>query len=375
MMKKRSVALYVGLLAIMILLAACSAFSAPDEAAVENAGSAPTALVTSPLADEVVSPGKVVKVVSTSQGERGVERVELVVNGEVIRVDANPDPQPNTPYLVAQPWTPERPGSYRVLVRAYNTANVVGESEAILVQVEELLAQTVETAPPATATASLAAASVVPVAATPSAPVASATPSAVAPIASNSTLASPLSEPTPAPLIDFAPTGFEPQGSFAAIWNDLGAGNGRLGYPLAPEIDGRNFAYQYFSSGVMYWWDNPEGPNFIWVMASASPDDFWQGSVWSRYEDTWDGDDLYSCDAARQNPKSGPVRGFGKVWCTEAGVFDRLGAPSNPEYGSGGNAPFSKVQFFQGGVMLFNPFGSEVFALFNQGGWQRFPSY
>ena len=373
MVKKRSVALYVGLLAMMILLAACATPAAPDEAPVEDAGSAPTAIVTSPLADEIVSPGQAVKVVSSSQGERGIARVELVVNGEVVRVDANPDPQPNTPYLVAQPWTPKTPGSYRVLVRAYNTANVVGESEAVLVKVEELSAQAVETAPAvtaSTATAPAAATSTVP--ATPS-PVP--TPSAVAPATSDTTLTSPLSEPTPAPLIDFAPTGFEPQGSFAKIWDDLGGGDSRLGYPLAPEVDGRNFAYQYFSTGVMYWWDNPDGPNFIWVMASASPDDFWRGSVWKRYEDTWSGDDLYSCDAARQNPKNGPMRGFGKVWCTEAGVFDQLGAPSHPEYGSGGVAPFSKAQFFQGGVMLFNPFGSEVFVLFNQGGWQRFPSY
>ncbi len=368
MMKKRRVALYVGLLAIMILLAACSASNSQDEAPVEDAGSAPTAIVTSPLADEIVPPGQALKVASTSQGERGIARVELVVNGEVVRVDANPDPQPNTPYLLAQPWTPETPGSYLVLVRAYNTANIAGESEAVLVKVEKLSAQVVETAPLATAPAATATA-------TPTAAVPTLVPPTAAPTASDTTLTSPLAEPTPAPLIDFAPTGFEPQGSFAKIWDDLGGGDGRLGYPLAPEIDGRNFAYQYFSAGVMYWWDNPDGSNFIWVMASASQDDFWQGSVWSRYEDDWSGDDLYACDAAKKNGKNGPVRGFGKVWCKEAGVFDQLGAPSHPEYGSGGSPPFSKVQLFQGGVMLFNPFGSEVFVLFNQGGWQRFPSY
>ncbi|HEY84909.1 MAG TPA: hypothetical protein G4N96_07340 [Chloroflexi bacterium] len=373
-MKKRNLSLlYVILFAIIVSLAACSASDSQGEPPVEDTGSAPTAIVTSPLADEVLALGQAVKVASTSQGERGIARVELVINGEALRVDANPDPQPNTPYLVAQPWMPETPGSYRVLVRAYNTANIAGESEAVLVKVEKLSAQGVETASLATAPA--ATASVATATATPSAPVPTLVPPAAAPTASDTTFTSPLAEPTPAPLIDFTPTGFEPQGNFAKIWDSLGGGDSRLGYPLAPEIDGRNFAYQYFDSGVMYWWDNPDGPNFIWAMASASQDDFWQGSVWGRYDDTWGGDDLYSCDAARENDKNGPMRGFGKVWCAETDVFDQLGAPSHAEYGSGGSPPFSKVQLFQGGVMLFNPFGSEVFVLFNQGGWQRLPSY
>jgi len=270
--------------------------------------------------------------------------------------------------LVAQPWTPETPGSYIIQVRAYNTANVVGESEALKVEVA-FSAQAIEETPAETAAPATA---VTPTAAPLPTSTTQATPTQ---LADPGTLTSPLAEPTPAPLTDYGPTGFEPQGSFAKIWDSLGSGSGQLGYPRAPEIDGRNFAYQYFDTGVMYWWDNPADPDFIWAMASASADDYWQGVAWGRYDDTWDGDGLYSCDAARQNDENGPMRGFGEVWCQEADVFDQLGNPSKPEYGSGGSPPFSKVQFFQGGVMLFNPFGSEVFVLFDQGGWQRFPSY
>jgi len=50
----------------------------------------------------------------------------------------------------------------------------------------------------------------------------------------------------------------------------------------------------------------------------------------------------------------------------------RLGNPRDYEGGSSGNPPFAHVQFFQGGVMIYNPLNAEVFVLFDQGDWQRF---
>ncbi len=365
-MKKRSLSLYVILFTLVTLLAACAGSDSQNGQPADD-GPAPTAIVTSPLEGEVLGVGKAVKVASTSQGERGIARVELTVNSQVIRVDANPNPEPDTPYLVAQSWTPETPGTYIIQVRAYNTVNVVGESEAVMVEVGKMSAQAVVTASAETTQPTTTSTT----AALPT-PTDRARPTQ---LADSATLTSPLAEPTPAPLGAYTPTGFEPKGSFAKIWDSLGSGDGQLGYPTAPEIDGRNFAYQYFDTGVMYWWDNPDAPDFIWVMASASKDDYWQGIAWKRYDDTWDDDGLYSCDAAQKNDENGPMRGFGKIWCQESDVFAQLGNPSKPEYGSSDSPPFSKVQFFQGGAMLYNPSGSEVFVLFNQGGWQRFPSY
>jgi hypothetical protein len=119
----------------------------------------------------------------------------------------------------------------------------------------------------------------------------------------------------------------------------------------------------------MYWWDNPDNPDTIWVLDTPAAD--WRsGKSSNRYDDTWqaaDGD--VSCEQAREG---GPVRGFGKLWCERPELQSRLGHPREPERGSGGAPPYAQVQFFQGGVIIYNPANAEVFVLFEQGDWQRF---
>jgi hypothetical protein len=121
----------------------------------------------------------------------------------------------------------------------------------------------------------------------------------------------------------------------------------------------------------MYWWDNPQNPDFIWVI-DAPQADAKSGTSWNRYNDTWNGQDPFSCEAARQNGDKGPLRGFGQLWCSRPELQARLGNPWEQEAGSAGRPPFGRVQFFQGGVMLYNSINSEVFVLFDQGDWQRF---
>jgi hypothetical protein len=151
----------------------------------------------------------------------------------------------------------------------------------------------------------------------------------------------------------------------------VGAGESRLGYPLTPEISDRDFARQYFQKGLMFWWDSPDDPDFIWVLDSPKTD-LSGGETWNRYPDQWDGEDEYVCDEARANGEKGPVRGFGWLWCNRTELQARLGAPRSSEAGSGGTPPYAHVQFYQGGVILYNPLNNEVFVLFDQGDWQRF---
>jgi hypothetical protein len=167
----------------------------------------------------------------------------------------------------------------------------------------------------------------------------------------------------------FEPTGLEPEGRFWDIWFEVGGGDSRLGYPTDPIITERNYAQQYFEKGLMFWWDNPDDLDTIWVIDTPAAD--WQsGASSNRYNDTWqaaEGD--YGCEQARER---GPVRGFGKLWCERPELQNRLGYPREPERGSGGAAPYAQVQFFQGGVIIYNPANAEVFVLFEQGDWQRF---
>jgi hypothetical protein len=260
-------------------------------------------------------------------------------------------------------------------VRATNTANISGESAVITVEV------TTDLPPTATPTAIEAAAvetltpspTSLPSTTTATEPAPAVIDTATPTVESAPPTATLTAEPTPLPLpaATFEPTGLEPEGRFRAIWEELGGGDGALGYPTEPPIEDRDFARQYFESGIMIWWDNPDGDDPIWALGSAD-EAFLSGSAWGRYADTWEGDDEYSCDEAEENGSRGPVRGFGKVWCDHPDLIAGLGDPTEPEGGSGGNAPYSIVQYFQGGTMVYNPLNAEVYVLINDQGWRKF---
>ena len=334
----------------------------------------PVVILSSPTNSQVFEPAGEIKIQSTALDPEGVTRVELMVDGEVTWIDANAQPEPNTPFIVAQPWTPAVPGTHVLQVRAYNAANVAGQSDPVTVNIVAAAQVVAEQAPvttsepnPPTATPISALASV----ATP-------TPTPLPATAVSDSTPTPtivLSTPTPTPTSGtFAATGLEPEGRFKDIWLEVGAGDSPLGYPTGPVITDRDFARQLFEQGLMVWWDSPDDPNLIWVIDSPAAD-LSRGATSNRYPDTWDDDDdddVYSCDAARENDDKGPVRGFGKLWCEQPRLQTRLGDPGGNERGSGGFPPFAEVQFFQGGVMIYNPIDREVYVLFDQGNWWRF---
>lgn len=102
------------------------------------------------------------------------------------------------------------------------------------------------------------------------------------------------------------------------------------GCPGAPAVfsDG---AEQPFESGYMLWVEE--------VVAGGGPgiyvlyDDEIVSPRWNFYPDTWEeGDPL--CDVGQPPPGLyQPQRGFGKLWCDEPGVRDRLGWATEPETG------------------------------------------
>jgi hypothetical protein len=397
---KREHALLWSIFFIFILLTglACAIPGFGGDTPPTAEGTNPQVTVSSPIAGQKLQPAQEVRIQSTSvDAEKGIVRVELLVDNEVLWVDANPDPQPNTPYIVAQPWTPEIPGSHLVLVRAFNIDNSVGQSEPVLVEVvvgAQSMADTPVTTPD-NRTPTVAALLPLPtLTVTPLRLDSSSTPRPVCtpppcrldegevyycaqncPGGCGTTCATvtPVSTPTPTPTPgNFTPTGVKPEGRFEEIWQEVGGGKGRLGYPTGTAIIDRNFARQYFERGLMFWWDNPDDDaDFIWAIDSPA-DDLKSGTAWNLYDDTWPGGDEFSCDEARANGNFGPIRGFGQVWCRHPELQTRLGNPRDYEGGSGGNAPFAHLQFFQGGVMIYNPLNAEVLVLFAQGDWQRF---
>lgn len=335
--------------------------------------SQPSVAISSPAANQELAAGQEIPVQSVSVDAQGVLRVELVVNGQVVWVDANAQPEPDTPFIVAQPWTPPTPGTHVLQVRAYNQNNVMGQSKPITVTVVAAAAaaavQEPSPTPTGTTVPTLSSAPTATLTATPT-PTATATASPTATTSRPTGTPTVTLTPTPTPKPQtFDPTGLQPEGRFKDIWLELGGGQSRLGYPTGPEITGQNYAKQFFERGLMFWWDHPDDPDPIWVLDSPAPD-FSSGSRSNRYVDTWaNSQGEYACPEARQG---GPVRGFGKLWCEQPELQTRLGLPSEPEQGSGGKAPYASVQFFQGGTMIYNPANSEVYVLFAQGDWLRF---
>jgi hypothetical protein len=353
---------------LLILAVTSLACSVPGFGPAPQSDNRPSVAISSPAANTERELGQQIEITSVSvDPNSAIVRVELEVDGQVVWVDANANPQDGEPFIVAQPWTPDASGSYTVLVRAFNRDNTPGESGPLTMQViapqTEVIATqaTQETA----ALASAATATPLPTA-TSGPPTITPSPTVALPTATPTVTPTPTATPAPQ---KFSPTGLQPEGRFYDIWLELGAGDSRLGYPVAAEIADRDYARQRFKNGLMFWWDNPENPDYIWVIDSPA-DDLRSGTTSNLYPDIWESDaGEVSCPEAEDG---GPIRGFGKVWCDHPELHSRLGKPTEAERGSGGNPPQADVQFFQGGVMIYSPSGSEVFVLFAQGDWQRF---
>jgi hypothetical protein len=360
----------------------------------------PSVTVTSPVAGQVLPVGQPIPVSSTSDSPHGIQRVELWVDNTLLRVDNNPSQE--SPYIVTQTWQSETPGTHVIVVKAIDVNGIAGEAQptAITLEVQS------EVTPGWTEVAT-------------ESPGASAEPSPTALVATQTPSHSPTSTPspsrsqlptatasntpvvmctppacgegevyycqgdcpggcgtqcaTPTPTLtppSFEATGIEVQQIFQADWENPEVGD-YLGYPTQPASDDRRYARQYFEHGYLYWWDQPDGQGLIWAVEMPQPG-VNRGARWSGpYEDTWDGGDRFSCQAARAT-SAGPVAGFGKLWCERPEIAKAIGIPIEAEQGTGESTSYGVVQFFQNGVMLYSPLDHEVFVLFNSGGWRRY---
>lgn len=360
--------IFVSIVLFGLMLPACTLPGFESQpAAVEDTSFA--VVISQPVAGQQFEPGQAVTVQSEAVAAEGIVRTELLVNGQVVWVDANAGPEPGVPFIVAQPWTPDTPGSYAITVRAYNKNNISVEAAPVMVQVLPPAAQAITAEPSSTP---LPPPTATPVAGLTNAPSPTPAPPTTTPLPPTPSPTPDLTPPTATPTPGkFSDTGLEPDGRFWDIWQELGAGQSRLGYPVAPAITDRDYARQYFERGLMFWWDNPDSPDYIWVLDTPAAD-LKSGANWQRYADEWDGEHDYACIAAEANGGRGPVRGFGYLWCSRPILQARLGNPRDFEGGSSGNPPYSRVQFFQGGVMLTNPLNAEIYVLHAQGDWLRF---
>jgi hypothetical protein len=348
----------------------------------------PTVAVDDPLPGQSAPVGEPLLIDSTSTDADGVERVELWVDDTLYRVDSNPDV--SSPYIVSQPWQSDTPGSHVIVVRAFDGQGAEGQSQPITISLrsaaELALAARASLAPSPTTPAPSQEPTETPTPAptsTPAAakptnrPVVSCTPPPCSadevyycPDACPGGCGTQCATPTPTALPpSFEPTGIETHEVFEPIWEQPGVKD-YLGYAIEAAVDDQPYARQFFERGYLYWWNQPDDLGLIWAVEIDQPTAR-HGFNWSGpYEDTWDGGDPYSCDAARANP-DGPIRGFGKFWCDNPNIAEAIGSARGSESGTGDRNSYGVVQFYQGGVMLYSPLDREVWVLFNTGTWQR----
>jgi eukaryotic-like serine/threonine-protein kinase len=143
--------------------------------------------------------------------------------------------------------------------------------------------------------------------------------------------------PTPTPTETPSPTPAcenPVDARFTATWEQRFE---RLGCP-ASEAKSISAAEEPFEHGRMFWQQNT---GQILVLYS--------NGTWAAYDDAWSaGDPDYSCPASAPSASPPtPLRGFGRVWCNEAGVRDGLGSATLAERGFP-----AWVQYFDYGWIL-----------------------
>jgi hypothetical protein len=106
--------------------------------------------ITGPPEGTTVEVGQAVEIASLATAGAGVARVELSVNGVVVRSDTPPSGNP-TAFSIAQPWIPEAEGLVTIGVMAYDVEGSASEMATIKLQVADAAgAKPTETLEPST---------------------------------------------------------------------------------------------------------------------------------------------------------------------------------------------------------------------------------
>jgi hypothetical protein len=119
----------------VLLLIALAAFGglACDFSFNLGQASKPQITLQAPASGTSVRDGDEVSIVSLSTDAKGIVRVELSVDGVVVRADAPPIPQGQTSFTLAQTWK-ATPGTHTLSVRAFNASG--GASDPAFVSID-----------------------------------------------------------------------------------------------------------------------------------------------------------------------------------------------------------------------------------------------
>jgi hypothetical protein len=113
-------------------------------------GGKPTVQIVSPPSGSVFRDGEDIAIQSLSTDAAGIVRVELVVDGTIVKVDPSPTAQGQPAFPLIQTWKATQ-GTHTIMVRAYNAAGAASEPTAISISVAPVIAGVPSPTPPITA--------------------------------------------------------------------------------------------------------------------------------------------------------------------------------------------------------------------------------
>ncbi len=122
-MNRRLLGLATLLVAASLSMSACSLFGSRTK---------PAIVITSAAVNGQLNPGDQVQVQSTATDPSGITRIELIVDGVVVRTDTAPTPQ--TTFTVSQVWQAAA-GVHTIAVRAYDVSEVPSDAATMQVAV------------------------------------------------------------------------------------------------------------------------------------------------------------------------------------------------------------------------------------------------
>jgi len=118
----------VATLAIAMTILACGQTNATEEAAVSVS-------IVTPADGSSANVGSEAQIISLSTAPDGISRLELAVNGQVVRTDIPTDGNPTT-FTVVQTWIPGQEGTATISVVAYDINNIASVPATITINVQ-----------------------------------------------------------------------------------------------------------------------------------------------------------------------------------------------------------------------------------------------
>lgn len=113
-------------IASLLALSGCSLLFPPDK---------PVVVIQSPPSGSQFHQDEEISVQSSSTDAKGVVRVELLVDGVVVDVDASPTASGQSSFTLLQSWKATNTGTHTLLVRSYNRSGIASDPTAISVTI------------------------------------------------------------------------------------------------------------------------------------------------------------------------------------------------------------------------------------------------